>query len=71
LAKISKVLHVPLTRFFHDRTSGTETEGGRDSVSGLLLSPYALRILKALNRISDQKTVMRLVSLTEPVAKRQ
>jgi len=69
LAKISKVLHVPLTRFFHDRTS--ETEGGRDSVSGLLLSPYALRILKALNRISDQKTVMRLVSLTEPVAKRQ
>jgi transcriptional regulator with XRE-family HTH domain len=71
LAKISKILNVPLTRFFHDRTAGAETEGGRDPVSELLLSPYALRMLKALNRISDQKTVLQLINLTESVARRQ
>jgi|RhiMetdeSRZDD1v2_1073273.scaffolds.fasta_scaffold3200935_1 transcriptional regulator with XRE-family HTH domain len=71
LAKIAKVLNVPLTKFFHDRTSGGESEGGRDSVSELLLSPYALRILKALNKISDQQTVSHLVNFTESLAKRQ
>ena len=71
LAKIAGVLDVPVARFFHNRTTEVEGDDGHDSVSELLTSPYALRMLKALSKISDKKTILSLVSLTESVAKRR
>ncbi len=71
LAKISKVLDIPISRFFHNRTPEVESGDGRDSISELLTLPYALRMLKAFSRISDKRTILSLVGLAESVAKRQ
>lgn len=71
LAKIAKALDVPITRFFHNRSTGSINDTAHDSVSELLTSPHALRMLKALSKIADNDTVLSLISLTESVAKRQ
>ena len=71
LAQIAKTLDVPVARFFHNRTTETERDERRDSVSELLTSPYALRMLKALGRIPDRQTILSLVRLAESIAKRQ
>jgi transcriptional regulator with XRE-family HTH domain len=68
LAKISKVLDVPIDRFFHNRTTGTDGEGAKDVVTELLASPYALRMLNALKKIPDNKVRLSLVALTESIA---
>ncbi len=71
LAKIAQVLDVPVSRFFHNRTTKADGDDGADAVTDLLSSPYALRMLKALSRISDSKVQLSLVSLTETVADRE
>ncbi len=71
LARIGKVLDVPIARFFHNRTTEAEVDDARDSISELLTSPYALRILKAISKISDRETILSLVGLMESVAKRR
>ena len=68
LAKISKVLDVPIDRFFHNRTTGSDGEGAKDVVTELLASPYALRMLNALKKIPDNKVRLSLVALTESIA---
>jgi transcriptional regulator with XRE-family HTH domain len=71
LAKIAKVLGVPVARFFHNRSTDIEGDGEGDAVTDLLASPYALRMLKALGKISNNKVRLSLVSLTESVAERR
>ena len=69
LAKISKILDVPVNRFFGDEkaVSGATSE----LVAELLSKPYAIRILKALAKIENKRTCLSLVELTESIAEGQ
>ena len=68
VAKIAKVLGVPVARFFHNRSTDVEGDGEGDAVTELLTTPYALRMLKALSKISNNKVRLSLVALTESIA---
>src|ERR1043166_4180563 len=69
LAAIAKVLNVPVDRFFQNRTTGAQAAASNatDVVSDLIASPYALRMLKALKNIPDNKVRLSLVTLTESI----
>jgi transcriptional regulator with XRE-family HTH domain len=70
LAKIAKVLDVPIERFFHNRTSGAEGADEGDIVTDLLVLPYALRMLKALKNVPNNKVRLSLVMLAESIAQK-
>jgi transcriptional regulator with XRE-family HTH domain len=68
LANISKVLEVPVARFFeqHSRDRKTRTtEGATDLIS----QPLAIRMLRAFARISDKRTQLSAVNFTEALAR--
>ena len=69
LSKISKLLDVPIERFFG---SSADTHGGTTDmvVTDLLTAPYALRVLKALSKIKDAEVRRSIVTLTETIAER-
>ena len=69
LARIARVLDVPIARFFVNRSTGEEGVAEGDTVTDLLSSPYALRMLRAINNIPDDKVRLSLVTLTESLAK--
>ena len=67
LAQLSHILGVPVNRFFED--AGRNTDGtGSGIFTDLLSMPYAVRMLKALADIPNDKTRRSLVELTESVA---
>jgi transcriptional regulator with XRE-family HTH domain len=72
LAAIAKVLNVPVDRFFQNRTTGVEAvaSNATDVVSDLIASPYALRMLKALKNVPDNKVRLSLVTLTESIGEK-
>jgi len=72
LAAIAKVLNVPVDRFFQNRTTGMEAvaSNATDVVSDLIASPYALRMLKALKNVPDNKVRLSLVTLTESIGEK-
>ena len=72
LAAIAKVLNVPVDRFFQNRTTGVEAAASNatDVVSDLIASPYALRMLKALKNVPNNKMRLSLVTLTESIGEK-
>jgi transcriptional regulator with XRE-family HTH domain len=66
LARISNVLDVPVNRFFEDGRHG-EATGKGEIITDLLTKPYAIRMLKALARLPNDKTRLSLVELTESI----
>jgi len=69
LARIAEILDAPIARFFTNRSTGEEGVAKGDAVTDLLSSPYALRMLRALNKIPDKSVRLSLVTLTEVLAK--
>ncbi len=69
LAKIAQVLAVPVSRFF-DTGAGAGGPVSGKIVTDLLSVPYAVRMLQALAKISDNKTRRSLVVLTESIAEK-
>ena len=70
IAKISKILGVPIGRFFDG--SGKTADGVTDElVTNLLSKPYAIRILLALAEIPDDRTRLSLVKLTESIGQQK
>jgi transcriptional regulator with XRE-family HTH domain len=70
IAKISKILGVPIGRFFDG--SGKTADGVTDElVTDLLSKPYAIRILRALAEIPDDRTRLSLVKLTESIGQQK
>jgi len=67
LARVSKVLDVPVARLFTG--AATDGRGNADArVTELLLKPHALRMLKALAGLPDDKTRLAFIALMEDVA---
>jgi hypothetical protein len=63
LQRIAQILDVPVTFFFSDLN-----EAGKSEITALLDSAYAIRMVKALNRIEDQKIRRTAVELVEGIA---
>jgi transcriptional regulator with XRE-family HTH domain len=63
LQRIAQILDVPVTFFFSDLN-----EAGKSQITALLDSAYAIRMVKALNRIEDQKIRRTAVELVEEIA---
>jgi transcriptional regulator with XRE-family HTH domain len=68
LAKLAQILDVPINRFFEDGGKAVQGASG-GIVIDLLSKPYALRMLKALADVPENKTRLALVELTESIAK--
>ena len=66
LAGLSKLLGVPINEFFESASDAGGDEA--NIVTELLVSPHAIRMLKALNRISDSETILSVVKLIETIA---
>lgn len=67
LSRLSKILGVPVNSFFED--GGKKMEGAGGGIfTDLLSKPYAIRMLKALADIPNDKTRLSLVELTESIA---
>lgn len=71
LAKLSKVLDVPINRFFDTGTVSADGPVSGKIVTDLLSVPYAVRMLKALASIPDNETRRSLVVLTESIAEKR
>ena len=71
LAKLSKILGVPVNRFFD--AGGTSADGpvSGEIVTDLLTVPYAVRMLQALAKIPDDKIRRSLAALTETIAEKR
>jgi transcriptional regulator with XRE-family HTH domain len=68
LARLSKLLGVPINRFFDNSVVGVDGPIAGEIVTDLLASPYSLRMLKALAKIPDKEVRRSLVTLTESLA---
>ena len=66
LAKLAKLLDVPVNQFFDGVPNERDEKVG--VVTELLANPYAIRMLRALNRISDSETILSVVELAESIA---
>ena len=67
LARISKVLDVPISKLFTG--AATDAKGNADArVTELLHKPHALRMLKALADLPDDKTRLAIIALMEGIA---
>jgi transcriptional regulator with XRE-family HTH domain len=66
IVKLAIALGVPVNRLFSD--GGKEVVSGKgEIVTDLLAKPYAIRMLKALANIPNNKTRLLLVELTESI----
>jgi transcriptional regulator with XRE-family HTH domain len=66
IVKLAIALGVPVNRLFSD--GGKEVVSGKgEIVTDLLAKPYAIRMLKALANIPNNKTRLSLVELTESI----
>ena len=67
LARVSKVLDVPISKLFTG--AATDATGNTDArVTQLLHKPHALRMLKALADLPDDKTRLAIIMLMESIA---
>jgi transcriptional regulator with XRE-family HTH domain len=68
IVKLAIALGVPVNRLFSD--AGKEVVSGQgEIVTDLLAKPYAIRMLKALANIPNNKTRLSLVELTESIVR--
>lgn len=70
LAKLSKILDVPINRFFDNGIVSADGPVRSEIVTDLLSEMHAVRMLKAFAKISNNKTRLKLVALTEGIAER-
>jgi transcriptional regulator with XRE-family HTH domain len=71
LARISRLLRVPLETFFRGgKSPATDTTSAEadDDVTRLLVVPYALRMLRAFSQIPENTVRVRMVTLAESIA---
>jgi transcriptional regulator with XRE-family HTH domain len=69
LAKIAVILKVPISCFFDNAASGSDGPVAGPVVTDLLISPYAVQMLKAFAKLPSDKLRRSLVVLTESIAK--
>jgi transcriptional regulator with XRE-family HTH domain len=64
LAKIAGVLKVPVSHFFDNSASGSDGPVSGPVVTDLLISPYAVQMLKAFAKLPSDKLRRSIVVLT-------
>jgi len=70
LAQISRVLHVPLEVFFRGAKSAVaDGSSPHNDISRLLVTPHALRMLRAFSQIQENELRLRVVALAESIAR--
>jgi transcriptional regulator with XRE-family HTH domain len=69
LAKIAVILKVPISNFFDNSASGSDGPVAGPVVTDLLISPYAVQMLKAFAKLPSDKLRRSLVVLAESIAK--
>jgi transcriptional regulator with XRE-family HTH domain len=69
LAKIAVILKAPISCFFDNSASGSDGPVAGPVVTDLLISPYAVQMLKAFAKLPNDKLRRSLVVLTESIAK--
>jgi transcriptional regulator with XRE-family HTH domain len=69
LAKIAVILKVPISNFFDNAASGSDGPVAGPVVTDLLISPYAVQMLKAFAKLPSDKLRRSLVVLAESIAK--
>lgn len=68
LSQIADVLGVPVSRLFDNVAEGASGSMAGPLVTGLLIGPYAIPMLQAFSKITDNDIRRRLLSLTECIA---
>jgi len=69
LAKIAAILKVPISNFFDNSASGSDGPVAGAVVTDLLISPYAVQMLKAFAKLPRDKLRRSLVVLAESIAR--
>jgi transcriptional regulator with XRE-family HTH domain len=69
LAKIAVILKVPISNFFDNAASGSDGPVAGPVVTDLLISPYAVQMLKAFAKLPSDKLRRSLVVLAESIAR--
>ena len=68
LARIAAILKVPISNFFDNSAAGAEGPVAGPVVTDLLISPYAVQMLKAFAKLPNDKLRRSIVVLTESIA---
>jgi transcriptional regulator with XRE-family HTH domain len=68
LAKIAEVLKVPIGRFFDNTAKGSDGPVAGSVVTDLLISPYAVQMLKVFANLPSDKLRRELVILTKTIS---
>jgi len=68
LARFSQVLGVSVGRFFQGSEAGTPADIPPEALTDLLTKPYAIRMLKAMAKVSSNAARLSLVQLAESMA---
>jgi transcriptional regulator with XRE-family HTH domain len=71
LAKIAAILKVPISNFFDNSAASSDGVVSGPVVTDLLISPYAVQMLKAFSKLPNDKLRRSLVVLTESIADRR
>ena len=69
LSKIAGILKVPISHFFDNSAAGSDGPVAGPVVTDLLISPYAVQMLKAFAKLPSDKLRRSIVVLTESIAK--
>ena len=69
LARIAGILKVPISCFFDNSASGSDGPVAGPVVTDLLISPYAVQMLKAFAKLPSDKLRRSIVVLTESIAR--
>lgn len=70
LAKLAKLLDVPMTRFFEDKDVGRDA-GTSKVVTELLSEPYSIRLLQAFNQLRSHRIRLGIVHLVEELGEQK
>ena len=68
LAKIATALEVPISRLFDTSASSTDGLVAGEVVTDLLITPYAVQMLKAFAEIRNEQLCRNIAELTESLA---
>ena len=68
LAKIAAVLEVPISRFFDNRAMASDGPVAGPVVTDLLISPYAVQMLKAFSSLPSDRMRRSLVILAQTIS---
>ncbi len=69
LVKIAKTLNVPISSFFDNSATSADGPVSGPMVTDLLITPYAVQMLKAFSRLPSDTLRRNIVALTESIAK--